>query len=92
MTHERWRDSRAAGVFTNRGMKPCWGNPAPDPSADNDVNNHRHDKRPDLHRATAVEELRRDEPLLDHHIEELLDAINALQTRIGPAGASEPGV
>ena len=92
MTHEQCRDSRAAGVFTNGGTKPCWGNRAPDPSADNDVNNHRHDNRPDLHRAKAVEELRRDEPLLDHHIEELLDAINALQTRIGPAGASEPGV
>ena len=89
MTHERRRDSGSAGVFTDDGRKPCLGDPARDSPADNHVSNQRPNERPEPARARAVEDLRRDEPLLDHHIEELLEAISALQTRIGPVGASD---
>jgi hypothetical protein len=68
------------------------GESACDSPADNHVNNQRHNERPEPARARAVEDLRRDEPLLDHHIEELLEAISALQMRIGPVGASDTPV
>ncbi len=43
------------------------------------MNNHRpQHPQPDPARAMAGEDLRREEPLLDHHIEELLDAITPL--------------
>jgi hypothetical protein len=41
-------------------------------------NQRRQHGQPDPARTTADEELRREEPLLDHHIEELLHAISAL--------------
>lgn len=46
---------------------------------DTGINNHRRQHRqPDPARGMAGEDLRREELLLDHHIEELLDAISAL--------------
>ncbi len=48
------------------------------------MNNRGREQRPGRDASSAVDELRSDEPLLDHHIEELLDAINALQARIAP--------
>jgi hypothetical protein len=50
-----------------------------DHPADDGMNNHRPQHRqPDPARAMAGEDLRREELLLDHHIEELLDAISPL--------------
>jgi hypothetical protein len=49
------------------------------PPPDSGMNNQRRQQRqPDPARAIAGEDLRREELLLDHHIEELLDAISAL--------------
>ena len=46
---------------------------------DTGTNNHRRQPRqPDPARAMAGQDLRRDQLLLDHHIEELLDAISTL--------------
>jgi hypothetical protein len=53
------------------------------------MNNRKHDERPEPVLPRAVDEPRGHEPLLDHHIEELLEAISALQTRIAPSGGSD---
>jgi hypothetical protein len=55
------------------------------------MNNQRRDKGPEPARTTAVDELRRNDPLLDHHIEELLDAISALM-HISPTCGDDTSV
>jgi hypothetical protein len=50
-----------------------------DHPADDGMTNHRpQHQKPDPARAMAGEDVRREELLLDHHIEELLDAITPL--------------
>lgn len=56
------------------------------------MNNRRHDERPEPTRARAVDELRRNDPLLDHHIEELLDAISALTLHIARTRGDDSSV
>ena len=55
------------------GMQPR------DHPTDTGINNYRlRQRQPDPARPMAGDDLRREEPLLDHHIEELLDAISPL--------------
>ena len=56
------------------------------------MNNRRHDELPEPTPTRAVDELRRNEPLLDHHIEELLDAISALNLLIAPTCGGDTSV
>jgi hypothetical protein len=56
------------------------------------MNNRRHDEHPAPTRTKAVDELRRNDPLLDHHIEELLDAISALNLHTAPTRRDDTSV
>ena len=53
------------------------------------MSNWRRDERPESTRARAVDELPRNDPMLDHHIEELLDAISALNLHITRTGGED---
>jgi len=59
---------------------------------DTSMKNRRHDERPEPKRTTAIDELRRSDALLDHHIEELLDAISALDLHSASTGGDDSSV
>ena len=80
-------------MFSNTRIKPCLASPVRrDLRPDTSMNNRRHDERPEPTRARAVDELRRNDPLLDHHIEELLDAISALTLHIARTRGDDSSV